>query len=92
MYYYYYPFNSLKGEQSASNDDTEIVCENGVCFKRPKQNSTQATPTESVTVVDGNTTAEQPPNEEKLARAKEIIEKKRKEKDEESARVSRSRS
>lgn len=75
--------NLFLGEQSASNeDDTEIVCENGVCFKRPKENKNEAASTES------SDSASQISNEEKLKRAKELIEKKRKEKEEEDARVS----
>lgn len=77
----YYP---ILGEQSASNEDTEIVCENGVCYKRPKQNNTETAPAE----VDAGSSSQQTTNEEKMNRAKEIIEKKRKEKDEENARVS----
>ena len=73
------------GEQSASNEeDTEIVCENGVCFKRPKENKTEAASTES-TSSDSNTEI---PYDEKLKRAKEILVKKREEKEEEDARVS----
>lgn len=83
-------FITILGEQSAStDDDTEIVCENGVCFKRPKQNKTDAVVTENGTS-DGvaSSSDSQFTNEEKLARAKELIEKKRKEKEEEDARVS----
>lgn len=71
------------GEQSSASDDTEIVCENGVCFKRPKQNSD---PNASTSADAGS----QFSNEEKLARAKELIEKKRIAKEEEDARVSNS--
>lgn len=75
----------LSGEQSASNEkDTEIVCENGVCYKRPKENKTESATTEDTASVSTSNVS----NEEKLNRAKELIEKKRKEKDEEDARVS----
>lgn len=77
----------ISGEQSASsNDDTEIVCENGVCFKRPKQKTTENEPTEDAPSSSNNT--QQLTNEEKLERAKSLLEKKRKEKEEEDARVS----
>lgn len=70
-------------EQSASNDDTEVVCENGVCYKRPKQNT--AAPAEPKSQSESDQHSK---DDEKLARAKELIEKKRKEKEEEDARVS----
>lgn len=77
--------NLFLGEQSTSNEeDTEIVCENGVCFKRPKENKTEAASTESTT--SDSTT--QLANEERLKRAKDLIEKKRKDKEEEDGRVS----
>lgn len=57
------------------------MCENGVCYKRPtatNDTEPQSTPTN----------APQPSTEEKLKRAAELIEKKRKENEEEEARVS----
>lgn len=74
---------SFSDEQSASNDDTEVVCENGVCYKRPKQNTAAVAEPESQSESDQHLK-----NDEKLSRAKELIEKKRKEKEEEDARVS----
>lgn len=62
------------------------MCENGTCFKRPKQNKTDAVVTENGS--SGSGVAGQLINEEKLAHAKELIEKKRKDKEEEDARVS----
>lgn len=82
---YFWQLKYCLGEQSASvsasNDDSEIVCENGVCFKRPQQTSETSS-------TQNDTENQQLSNEVKLARAKELIEKKRKEKDEEDARVS----
>ncbi|XP_055325108.1 UBX domain-containing protein 4 [Sitodiplosis mosellana] len=80
--------NLIASEQSASNEgDTEIVCENGVCYKRPKENKTEAASTEDTS--SGSTP--QIINEEKLNRAKELIERKRKEKEEEDARLAKER-
>lgn len=80
------------GEQSASNsatDDTEIVCENGVCYKRPKVNTNQSTENAAATTTEQvDAGAQQLLNEEKLERAKVLLEKKRKEKEEENERVS----
>lgn len=83
--------SKLPGEQSASttvSEDTEIVCENGVCFKRPKvkTNKDALTATEEI---DASASGQQLSNEEKLERAKDLIEKKRKGKDEENERVRR---
>lgn len=85
----------FSGEQSAStsnSDETEIVCENGVCYKRPKVKTNQTVESSAATdksmvsnEVDGN--AQQLSNEEKLERAKNLLEKKRKEKEEENERV-----
>lgn len=61
------------------------MCENGVCYKRPKQNKTEATASTEGT---SSSSSSQLSNEEKLARAKELIEKKRIVKEEEDARVS----
>lgn len=75
-----------------SNDDTEVVCENGICYKRPKQNvAAAAESTESnsnSTDSSSSVSGQQVTIDEKLSHAKELIEKKRKEKDEEDARVS----
>lgn len=100
MFYHRFPLflNIRVGERSevptgSNDDDTEIVCENGVCYKRPKQNTNTS---ESTATVGADTDADvdaaaliasQLSNEEKLLRAKELIEKKRKDKDEEDARV-----
>lgn len=82
-----YIFFLFLDEQSSSNDDTEVVCENGVCYKRPKQTATAPAETESGS--SSSTNDQQVSiNEEKLARLKELMEKKRKEKEEEDARVS----
>lgn len=82
----------FSGEQSASNsasDDTEIVCENGVCYKRPKDKTNPSTETAAATTTEQvDAAAQQLSNEEKLERAKVLLEKKRKEKEEESERVS----
>lgn len=83
------------GEQSAphnDSEDTEIVCENGVCYKRPKvkTNQTAATSSTTTTQEEVDASAQQLSNEEKLERAKNLLEKKRKEKDEENERVSKS--
>lgn len=76
------------GERADSQgDDSEIVCEGGVCYKRPKQPA-EATSTEVPSENDSLPDQPNSPNsEEKLRRAKELIEKKKKEKDEEDARV-----
>lgn len=64
-----------------------MVCENGVCYKRPKQTATAPAETENGS--SSSTNGEQGLiDEEKLARIKELLEKKRKEKEEEDARVS----
>lgn len=80
------------GEQSASNsaaDDTEIVCENGVCYKRPKDKTNQSTESAAAATTEQvDAAAQQLSNQEKLERAKVLLEKKRKEKEEESERVS----
>lgn len=76
-------FSGEQSAQSASNEEnTEIVRENGFYFKHPEENKTETASTENTT--NGSTS-----NEEKLSRAKELIEKKRKEKEEEDARVSK---
>lgn len=68
---------------SNPDDDTEVVCEDGVCFKRPKEHSAPSdTPADSVESAQAQLV-----QEEKLRRAKELIEKKRLEKEEENARV-----
>lgn len=84
------------GEQAASSTDseeTEIVCENGVCYKRPKVKTNEDAQSVTSAAADTTTTTTTAPdsqlsNEEKLERAKNLIEKKRKEKDEENERVS----
>lgn len=80
------------GEQSASSsasDDTEIVCENGVCYKRPKVTTNQTTDNAAATTTEQtDADAQQLTNEEKLERAKALLEKKRKEKEAENERVS----
>lgn len=64
----------------------EIVCENGVCYKRPKQT---ATTNENVAIDStSQSNSSQLSNDEKLKRAKDLIEKKRLAKEEEDARVS----
>lgn len=75
--------------QSTQSADPEVVCEGGVCYKRPKENKPEE-PKES----DASTSAAAPApaspeltTEEKVLRAKELIEKKRKAKEEEEARV-----
>lgn len=69
--------------------DEEVVCENGVCFKRPKENKTQEaaekgedSSTETPTTSDANL-----PSEEKLRRARDLIVKKRKDKEDEDKQV-----
>lgn len=75
--------------QSTHSADTEVVCEGGVCYKRPKESKP-----EDLKESDASTSAEAPApaspelsTEEKVQRAKELIEKKRKAKEEEEARV-----
>lgn len=81
------------GEQSAnsskSNEDTEVVCENGVCYKKPKQNKSEPVSEESTSTNNSSSSssASQLADDAKLARAKELIEKKRKDKEEEDAHV-----
>lgn len=75
-------------EQSSSNDDTEVVCENGVCYKRPKQTATATAPAETESGPSSSTNGQQVSIHEKLAEVKELMVKKRKEKEEEDARVS----
>lgn len=80
--YEYFFFFFFLGEQP-TDADTETVCENGVCYKRPKQPNTESESTE-----DASSSTQDPSNEERLNRAKHLLEKKRKEKDEEDSRVS----
>ncbi|XP_031618608.1 UBX domain-containing protein 4 [Contarinia nasturtii] len=80
----------IANEQSASNEDSEVVCENGVCYKRPKQNETEVTSSTGETSSDSSN-GSQLTNEEKLARAKELIERKRIAKEEEDARLAKER-
>lgn len=63
-----------------------MVCENGVCYKRPKQTATAPAETESGP--SSSTNGQQVSIHEKLAEVKELMVKKRKEKEEEDARVS----
>lgn len=63
------------------------MCENGVCFKRPKQQSS-GSGGEAASSTDDSNSSQDLLNDEKLARAKELIEKKRKDKEEEDSRVS----
>lgn len=89
------PSTSPAPTQASSSDpsadgDFEVVCEGGVCFKRPKQ--PQAASGDATNAAAATESAEQAlANEAKLRRAKELIEKKRIEKEEENARVSRCR-
>lgn len=77
---------STSVDQSA--DDTETVCENGVCFKRPKQSkSTESESNATETLAGTSTDSVDSNNEEKLLRARELIAKKRKEKEDEDAQV-----
>lgn len=62
------------------DNDTEIVCEGGVCYKKPKDVNPAA--------IDEPSNESQANQEDKLKRAKELIEKKRKNKEEENTRVS----
>lgn len=83
----------FSGEQSSnslpSNDDTETVCENGVCYKRPKQNKPESVSEENTSTNNSSSSsASQLTGDDKLTRAKELIEIKRKDKEEEDARVS----
>lgn len=76
---------------AGSADDSEIVCEGGVCYKKPKEagssanSPTDTSPNEPSLASSLESTIS---NEEKLLRAKELLDKKRKEKEEETARVS----
>lgn len=74
---------STSSTSSNPGDDSEIVCEGNVCYKRPKEGeSASAVPAE-----DTLSPQAQLAHEEKLRRAKELIDKKRLEKEEENARV-----
>lgn len=80
-------------QQVESREELETVCENGVCYQRPKQ-ANSSTTSESVenktaeieTTSNSGASSDQA-NEEKLQRAKDILAKKRKDKEEEDARV-----
>lgn len=78
------------GSAPKADDDSEIVCEGGVCYKKPKEAASSAnsltdtSPTEPSLASSLESTIS---NEEKLQRAKELLDKKRKEKEEETARV-----
>lgn len=65
-----------------------MVCENGVCYKRPKQTATATAPAETESGPSSSTNGQQVSIHEKLAEVKELMVKKRKEKEEEDARVS----
>lgn len=71
------------GEKSAEDDEFEVVCKDGVCYKQPKQEKGETGEASSSTATSTDLASE-----EKLKRAREVIEKKRKDKEEEDARVS----
>lgn len=70
-------------------DDEEVVCENGVCFKRPKENKTHdsADKSEDSTTETPTTSDATFPSDEKLKRARDLIAKKRKDKEDEDKQV-----
>lgn len=92
----------IAGEQSPSpkvsennkkDEETEVVCKDGVCYKQPKQKTSDETQPTTSTASNGEDSASDGssssvPSEEKLQKARDLIEKKRKEKEEEDARVS----
>lgn len=64
----------------------ETVCEKGVCYKRPVQKKDEST-AQSSSNQSAQTSAYMSATEERLRRAKELIDLKRKEKEEETAKV-----
>lgn len=80
----------LSGERAADGEETETVCENGVCYKRPvqKKDETTASTAASSSNQSAQNSAYMSATEERLRRAKELIDMKRKEKEEEATKVS----
>lgn len=74
------------GERSAEGEEMETVCENGVCYKRPAQKKDESAG-QSSSNQSAQTSAYKSATEERLRRAKELIDLKRKEKEEEAAKV-----
>lgn len=74
------------GERAAEGEEMETVCENGVCYKRPVQEKDESA-AQSSSNQSAQTSAYMSATEERLRRAKELIDQKRKEKEEETAKV-----
>lgn len=72
------------GASSQADDDTEIVCEGDVCRRVPKKPTSADGQTDDSQLAGGESDVS---HEEKLRRAKELIELKRKRKEEEENRV-----
>lgn len=85
------PAGAAAGSAQKTNDDSEIVCEGGVCYKKPSSSS--SSPTDTSPIQPSLSTLSTSPestvsHEAKLQQAKELLDKKRKEKEAEAARVS----
>lgn len=65
-----------------------MVCKDGVCFKQPKQKKQETNGSGDNAAEVATSSGTEVSSEERLKRARDLIEKKRQEKDEENARVS----
>lgn len=77
---------------SSADENFEVVCENGVCYKKPIEKKSEATLEEKEETPVATQTSPKTENsstetDEKVKRAMELIERKKKEKADEEARV-----